>query len=463
MGDLLVLLLYFGTGLAVARALLAKGTLLEQVSLAFPLGIGLTTWMLFLLSWAGVALTQRTALWTTLLLVLSMVVLRRIRNSNPKRSHAPANLDDLIHEPSIVWTITSLALLLTFFVVAYLSVAISYSTWDAAAIWAAKGYGIALERTVFAAETWGAHYLGYPLNIPLAIGAFQLASGDPLPMSKVIFPAFAWSMFLGIFLQWRRDGVNEWIGASGVGLLVATPVVLHHSMIGYANLPTAVYLVLGTVMGIRAIGSNDWPQRLLPGLLLGLAGWTRVEAVLLSICILLALATADVFFHRRVPDLLPLSALLIVAVPWHVFYRIYGAAGTQAENALLAAIRDFSIGDLRLHSFRIVFGYFRRYVLDAGTWGLVFPVSAAVALAGLLTKKWRLEPADLVLALSVAGTAAATVFIFYVGSFNTDDFLGWLIRGFPRAFLPTAALIVVFAFGLHRNGSTSIETPGRKD
>jgi len=28
---------------------------------------------------------------------------------------------------------------------------------DAAAIWAAKGYGIALEGTIFAGSSWGAH------------------------------------------------------------------------------------------------------------------------------------------------------------------------------------------------------------------------------------------------------------------------------------------------------------------
>jgi hypothetical protein len=64
--------------------------------------------------------------------------------------------------------------------------------------------------------------------------------------------------------------------------------------------------------------------------------------------------------------------------------------------------------------------------------------------------RWRelLNPPTATLATIALFTGLATTFIFYVGSYNSEDYYGWIKRGFPRAFFPTAFLIIPFVFSL---------------
>ena len=123
---------------------------------------------------------------------------------------------------------------------------------------------------------------------------------------------------------------------------------------------------------------------------------------------------------------------------------------------MAAALNGWRGGDLRWGSLRLIFGYFRRSVFDIDTWGLLFPLSAV-----LLGLRWRRlldrsVPEISILALVTMSTALATVAKFYGGSYAMGDLVGWLTRGFPRAFFPSAFLLVILAFAAWASGAVPV-------
>jgi hypothetical protein len=305
---------------------------------------------------------------------------------------------------------------------------------------------MALEGTIFAARSWGAHSLSYPLNVPLLISSFQLVDGDILPGSKLLFPLFYASTLLGALGFWRRLRLsNGWLCA-GVLLLGTIPEVFRHSTYGYVNIPASAYLVLGTLWGVSGLIEGSRERMTVAGLLLGLGCWTRVEGILYALVISGALAVAWLRLRTAAfPFAWLMAPLVIVGGTWLFFYRSYGVAGTQAGEAMAAAIAGWKAGDLHLHSLRLILGYFRRVLFDTETWGLLFPLSAALLLLHLRRLYDRAFPILMPLGLATLVTGVGTAGLFYVGSYARGDLVGWMTRGFPRAFFPAAILLVILS------------------
>ena len=221
-------------GSQIARAVLAPQQRAELLGLAFPLGAGVLTWLLFLVSWVGLPLNLPSVIIVYALALMAAVVIgARVlgngsvekRRSSGRPITSPSSADKL-H--------TALLLLFAFLIglAAFIAVARSYSAWDAAAIWAPKGYGIAFEGSIFAGARWGAHGLGYPLNVPLLISVFTWLGGDILPGSKLIFPAFLASVSLGAYAFWIRQGVSTLLAGLGMLLVASVPSIFLHATIG---------------------------------------------------------------------------------------------------------------------------------------------------------------------------------------------------------------------------------------
>ncbi|MCJ7511503.1 MAG: hypothetical protein MUO23_00875, partial [Anaerolineales bacterium] len=176
-------------GLWVGLALGGTGRPFQVLALAFPLGAGLVTFTLFLLSWTGLPLEP----WLLLIVLMGWLVpgivgwrrgvsdwARRIARGASQARHG--------------WGAREMTLLL--FLVAGvalsvgMAVGLSYFEDDELAIWSTKGYGMVLEASVQGGVEWGAHGLAYPLNVPLQIGLFRLVTEDWIPISKVLFPLY---------------------------------------------------------------------------------------------------------------------------------------------------------------------------------------------------------------------------------------------------------------------------------
>ena len=457
--DLAVLGALLLLGVVIVRAILESPSRLEIASLSFPMGAGLYTLAVFVIGWLGFKYTVPSAITVYLALLTAGVGIRllsRRRKANAsKRQSTPGgpSAAEGFGLPNPILVVFAVLFVLE----AYLAVGRSYSTWDAAAMWSVKGYGIALEGSIFAGERWGAHALAYPLNIHLLISLFKLGSGDLLPGSKLIFPLFQASLLLGCVAFWLRRSVRTTIALLGLLVLATVPVFVLHATLGFANLPMTCYLVLGAIWGIQGIFENSPKARVLSGILLGLASWTIVEGFLFSTAIVMSLVGARWLAGRGKLD--PITWLLpfvVVSGAWMAFYLSYGASGSQAMGAVRKALASITEGDLNLTELRLIFGYLRRYIFRLDIWGLIFPVGILLFILNWRSFSRSRSP-DLIAGLFMfSATGLLTLMLFYLRSFVVDDFLALLERGFPRGFLQTAFLFAITVF-LSTRGSIDFD------
>lgn len=447
--ELLLLSSWALLGFRVARTLAPGLTRLETAAVSFPLGTGVLTFSVFMASWIGVPLRAITVLGIELVLFLLVAAFRRLRR---RLGHAHVDSTGDEGRPrSSRWT--RWLFWITLGAVGLVSVAIavgrSHTVWDASALWAAKGYGIALKGTILAAREWGAHGLAYPLHIPLLISFFQLFTGDVLPGSMAVFPLFFLSMLTGMVAFWRRLAVADKWTFMGVGIVATVPTMFHYATYGYANIPFAAYVALGCLWGVFGVTRESGQHATVAGLLLATSIWTRPEGVLYALAILVSLLGARFLAPCGRIDVGRLAGpTAVLAALWFAFYLVHGVSGSQAGASVERAVAGWRVEQFRWEDLRLILGYLRRSMLQTNTWGLLFPVS--FVLIGLRLKKLlaRAVPEITLLALATTMTGLVTGGLFYVGSYAVDGLLGWLTSSFPRAFFPTAILLATLAFAL---------------
>lgn len=439
-------------GVIVARAIVPTSSRIELLGLAFPLGAGCLTFAAFLASWAGVPLTLISvgALW--LFLVGAGLGARRVTGFNTPATGDPARLRIAAGSTPDVrgwqaWPVrvSLLIFLLLAALAGVIAIGRSHSNYDAAAMWIVKGYGIAREGSIFAARDWGAHGLAYPLNIHLLVMLFRLTSGDRIPGSQLIFTLFYGSIVLTILGYWIRRGVTPVVCSLGLLFLASIPVLILHSTIGFANLPMAFYVVSGAAYGMEGFLRGRAGPLLLGGILLGMASWTIIEGFQYAGIALVIIGLAATWNYRpglRAYALLAAPFVLLTGI-WLSFYYLHGAQGSQAIGAFNGMLAGFRAGDYNLVEVRLIFGYVRRYLFDANTWGVLFSAGGVIVLLGAWKLRSEIVPEAFALMSLFAGTAMLTGGLFYLRSFVTSDLLAWLIRGFPRGFLPSAVFFAM--------------------
>jgi hypothetical protein len=266
-------------GAVVLLSLRRPWPALEALCLAFPVGAGILTWVVFLLSWAGITISLLSVGAAYLLLLAGFATLAR--RSRPLGRAIDWSMSELRGSaPRLLLAGAAIGVLC---LALGLALGISYRLYDPVQIWSVKGYGISLEGTIWAAETWGVHGLSYPLNLPLQVALFHLLDGDLLPGSKLLYPIYGLCLCLVLFTFLRRQRVDWLVAALGSLLLGTVPIVFFHSVEGFANLHFTFYLTAGILWGVQGVHSGSASEQWLAGLLLGLAAWTRPEGVVYSL------------------------------------------------------------------------------------------------------------------------------------------------------------------------------------
>lgn len=450
------LLLLFLLGAAVLTVIDSETSAQEVAGFSFPLGSSVLTFVLFLAGWAGLKIDLRLTLGGAVsLLLISLLVIRRQRRR--RLGGLAMAFKDWTHPQGLL--LMSLVLLLL--VAAFIGVGRSYSSYDAAAGWAIKGYGIALQGDVQAAADWGTWGKAYPLNLPLQIGLFEVVGGDGATLSKLIFPIYLGSLLAGCYWFWRRHRVPRTAAILTLLIIATIRLVFYHATIGYANLPFATYLVLGTLLAIE--GWEGQRPRLLAisGLMLGSAAWTRAEGLGFVALIFITLALPHIALRRRLPRGRVLPTVLIppaVAVPWLLFAR-QGIAASHLGEAASGFLPRVLAGQLNLFQLYLIPRLFAERAAHPDNMGLFVPVVLALWIAGV----WRARPWEDLPLIQAVTTSAVMVLVpiglFYVRSFTRpDDFRELLVRSFDRAFLPATFMLIIVGIWMVFGGQ---EGPGR--
>lgn len=438
--ELVVLAALLLLGALISRALGARDAL-AVVSLSMPLGGGVFAWLIFLMSLAQVSLTVSTVAAAYAVLVLILLVAGSRGGPGRAEHDAQASAPRRVR----AWPMLALCCLLML-ASAALAVGRSYSRFDAMAGWSVKGYGIASEGTIEAADRWGTWGRAYPLNLPLQISLFWLFDGDRLPASKLLFPLAFLSLLAGIYRFWRKHEVAPPLAALGLLFLLTNPLAFVHSTLGVSNLPFGVYLTLGALWLTDGVFANNARDRWIGGVMLALACWTRPEGIAYCLLLLAGLwLTARLLGSGRFGRPFWLMPMVVVVLSWFGF-SLRGVAASH----LGGAVSGFLEGILaRQFNARYLAEIFRLYAIrgiSPENLGFLFPVTALLAGMGLWHWRPRSNPQTAGLLVLAALAGAVPVGLFYIRSFTRwVDFTDLLTRSFDRATLPAIFLTVAAA------------------
>ncbi len=417
----LVLVGFAALGLVLVRVVLGRLDWLSLLGLSVPVGGGLFAWVLFIFSWAGLPLTRLSValIWVSLMGALLGVLrlgLPRLPLQPPMAAMANSRLD--LWARRLGWTVFGLLIALAM----YLSVAHAYGSWDAAAGWGAKGYGIAKEGSIFAGTDWGAWGLTYPLNLSLQIAQFQLFGNDLVPMSKLIFPLYLLSLGIGAHQFWRKQGTDPVLSSLGVVFLIAVPLVYDHGTRGYANLPLTAYLVQAVLWGIEGLQRGDRRAMLMSGLLFGLAGWTRAEAF--GYCLALILGLLGSFWMSGARNfnlrwwLIP-GALITGA------WLLFGWQGVTSDqlggSALRSAWLAWQSGDFHFRELYLIPRLMYDRIQILSRWGALFQVVALLVILRIYTVRPKANPEIFAAFVATALAGLVSVGLFYLQSYALDS------------------------------------------
>jgi hypothetical protein len=440
--DLLAVALVGTLGILVALKVDDDLGMAEGMTLSIPLGAGILTYVVFLLSWAGVRITL--GLFAVVLLggVALLWVTRGPRLKLKHRLHgwrldAGRSLQGSPRRGVVVVLVSALAMLAASSVV--ISVGRGYSLFDGIANWALKGYGIAHEGTVFAGLRWGGHSLSYPMNIHLQIALFRLLDGDVLPGSKLLFPLYAICMFGGCYLFFRRSSVETASALIGVLLISTVPFLFMHTTLGWGNLILASNVVLSVLCLTTGYAEGNPRRAFLGGMLLALAIWTRPEGVAYAAVVAAIFLLAPVADGKMKPFWLIPS--VIVAGTWAVF-SYASISRDEIGVALSAFVRGEAGGEPGLTRLwdlaRYAAAEWGRFEIWGWSFILMFPLLLIGSARGSLRRNRR--------AMAVGGAGVAALLLplamFYVASFSKGNMETFLWASFNRAQFSGAILLL---------------------
>ncbi len=445
--DVGVLLAWLLLGWLIITAIFREAFHPVAPIISFPIGMGVYTWAVFVVSVLGAPLTIWTIFITYmgLLFGVTLIVWRsNLKLQLPKVDLAKGLiiLKQIRPSPIVLGIfLLSAFLLLTLL---YIGVGRGYSTFDDMAIWSLKGYYMAFKQDLFAAVEASGHGLSYPLNLSLAISTFYLIDQDLLPGSKIAYFLLFLSMLTCIYWFLRENKIPRALTSLSILLIISTPVIYRHATYGFANIPFACYIVIGFLISVMGAINHKSALLYSGGLVLSLAGWTRPEGigfVLVLACIITALAT---YRHLKFQQLLIFFLItLSLSGTWIIMgYRYF--RGDEIGGAVSGLLRAFSSGTFSWASVWTTVSYSWERYTSASDWGYVIPVTLLliIIMAPAMIRRISLVPIAILVACLLTYLLPLGMFVAKFHQ-NTGSYLEFLSVSFDRAQFPTIIFLII--------------------
>jgi hypothetical protein len=460
--DLFVIGLILLNGLVIGYVLDRTLGSVEYFSLAIPLSTGLLTWCIFISSWLGLKISLFMYVIYLVLPMFIFAFIKRGQALNFLSSLAGERKRESVHSVGQGRNI-SLVLLGGFVFLALISVVISitrgYSLFDGISNWALKGYGIALERSVFAGKSWGGHGLSYPQNIHLQIAFFRLLDGDVLPGSKILFPLFGVSLLGGCYSFLRRHSIKPSLALLHTISIFTIPIFFLHTTIGWGNLVFSAYLVLAVCYLVLAHKTASDSKYLVGGSLLAFATWTRPEGIGYAILFVLLFVTAE-WLQRRRMLYRWLTPLIVISATWLTF-SIQALRGDEIGDV----IRNFGVaitrGEFELHQLSYILRYAWDQWTDFSTWGSLVYSLPILLLLSMILKHEDLKRSTILTVGAGVISILIPIFMFFVASFSKEDMSEFLWASFNRSQFHGLILIYTSLFLNAFSFPDETDIPGR--
>jgi hypothetical protein len=247
--------------------------------------------------------------------------------------------------------------------------------WDAWFTWSIKAKGLAVagsfDSPIFLSQAYNWTSQSYPTLLPSWQALAYIVSGD-LSISWPLQFQQAWLWTAGAIAVVALCG-----GDSGRGVLlpltwIIAPLVVWQSMQGYADVPLALPLILGTLVLRRK--RLDVRGHVIAGVLLAGAALTKAEGLPLVAAVLLCLLAT-----RKPSAIAVLGPSIVLAawVPWFVFTQRRGLTSDMVSVSMVTAL---FLGKVPSHLPQVAW-IMGSAIFSPFRWGLLVPACLITVLA----------------------------------------------------------------------------------
>jgi hypothetical protein len=330
----------------------------ERLFLGFGIGIGMTTFEMFLLGLLRIPLNVVVISLVQIASAMLLVYLLH-RSGTPWRRIFSKKTDGRGGSPTtvtrphrVVFIILTAWILAKVLFVLYEGFFLPENTSDSWEHWSsgAKFFyyekGLALDPAN--EHFFGAGYLKvqrYPLNVPLMQVWVSLCMGEANEVYMKVWNALFFIGMVGLLFFAVRRKTTLMSALLAAFFLSTVPLLTYHALIAYADLPLSAY-ALGTMVcfwdTIDALKSgragNARSLLVLMGTCAALCVWTKMEGLFFAAAFFASLALyylVKKFSFKQVMAFL--APLVLVSVPWYVFLLSIRVPVSYGEVKLLGA------------------------------------------------------------------------------------------------------------------------------
>ena len=375
----------------------------ERLALAYGVGLGLFTYLLFAALAFGLPVSA-PSIFVVLAILLLVAGAGAWAHRDPTIGPPAAPLSGPPTPRSRVARFmvgSSLALVFTLTIVAFgIAVHWPISSWDALTVFDGRGRALFAEQNLLPLKNnalWGA----FPLLTSIGHALVYALGGT---IAAVLYPPYYLAL-LGVFYLNVMKVAGRLSAAVFTTILALTPILWQHASEPLTNLPFAFYFGAGTIYVYRWVLSSHTPHLVLGGLLYGLSSWTRYGSEPLLLAVVIPLALYALPRKRYSAPCLLVLTYAAFHLPWFLYQRYaLGEHGTKIFGITLSL--------WNIPRFELTATYLWRFLTSTSTQGTIWLIFLFLFVANL--PKWRDPSAFLALAL-LLGFGAWTASIYFTG------------------------------------------------
>ncbi|MCD4780310.1 MAG: hypothetical protein K8S27_07165 [Candidatus Omnitrophica bacterium] len=341
-----------------------------EASLAYGLGLGALSVLMFVLDMLQVPFSFSNILSACLLIYLIILIALKLkaRAGSPLRSLLPNKMNKKIPGISIFQLALIIFILINLYFSFWRALNIPIASWDAFATVAFKAKMFYFEKQIPRLDLLP--HKTYPLFTPLIESwiCFCLGRWDN-QFVKIIFPCALLS-FLLISYYFLKTFTNRAYALSGIALLLSSNLFILHSTISYRDFFLLYYNCLAIIFLILWAHFDKNHDLILASLFASLATFVKLEGTAF-IAIYLFLILAIYFIKKTNQPKKILKQLVIFIIPvliiglgFHI-YKHYNGATLQTDSKA-----QLNLSLTNLHLLKNVISSFKEDFLYTANWHL---------------------------------------------------------------------------------------------
>ncbi len=372
---ILLLILIIFLGLEITVILGVKVSLPERLSLSFLLGLGFSTFIVFLLAYVfnlDFSLTNTFTILISLCIVTFAIKCKEIICFFKEIKFKKVSIKPKM---AIFWGFILAIFAYTLLINSFWPV----SDWDALALYDFRSKVFLIDTNLIHAALASGYFTPYPLLTSLAhLFMYQVGLNNP----KFIYSLFYLS-FIVVFYNSLRKNVSENKTIFFTTILALVPEILTQTTTAYTNLPYTAYLCSGTFYLYDWIKKREHSSLLLSAILVGLSSWVRITEPLWLVPLLIVIIIS--IKEKKWKEFIYYPVIILTFyLPWKLFMnyvdRMTIVASDAAASNYPLLLREINIGRIGL-----IVDYLYKYVFS--TWGLIFLLFILVVIRAIISRK----------------------------------------------------------------------------